>query len=120
MFFGVIGLVGLFQVYITPAKLATLFNGQLLTDTLKGSLLGAASAGNPVVSYIIGGELLAHGISLSAITAFILSWVTLGFIQLPAEVAIFGRHFTLYRNILAFLFIIIITALTTVTLQVIT
>jgi uncharacterized membrane protein YraQ (UPF0718 family) len=115
---GVIGLVGLFQVLVTPKMLAALFRGNPLADTLIGTLTGAAAAGNPVVSYLLGGELLAQGISLYAVSAFILSWVTLGFIQLPAEVEVFGGRFTLYRNILAFIFTMLIAVLTALTLQV--
>lgn len=116
---GVIGLVGLFQVLVTPAMLASLFQGSPLLDTLLGTLTGGISAGNPIVSYIIGGELLEQGISLYAVSAFILSWVTLGLIQLPAEVEVFGGRFTLYRNILSFVFVMLIAAATTFSLQVI-
>jgi len=115
---GVIGLVGLFQVLVTPKMLASLFQGNSLLDTLIGTLTGSIAAGNPIVSYLIGGELLGQGISLYAVSAFILSWVTLGFIQLPAEVEVFGGHFTLYRNILSFIFTMLIAVLTTLTLQV--
>ncbi len=116
---GIIGLVGLFQILVTPKMLAALFRGNPLVDTLIGTLTGAAAAGNPVVSYLLGGELLSQGISLYAVSAFILSWVTLGFIQLPAEVEVFGGRFTLYRNILAFVFTMLIAVLTTLTLQVV-
>jgi len=115
---GVIGLVGLFQILVTPMMLASLFRGNPLVDTLIGTLTGAAAAGNPVVSYLLGGELLGQGISLYAVSAFILSWVTLGFIQLPAEIEVFGGRFTLYRNILAFVFTMLIAVLTTFSLQV--
>lgn len=115
---GVIGLVGLFQILVTPKMLAVLFRGNPLIDTLIGTLTGAAAVGNPVVSYLLGGELLNQGISLYAVSAFILSWVTLGFIQLPAEVEVFGGRFTLYRNILSFVFTMLIAVLTTLSLQV--
>lgn len=116
---GVIGLVGLFQVLVTPEMLASLFQGNPIFDMLLGTLTGGISAGNPIVSYIIGGELLDQGISLYAVSAFILSWVTLGLIQLPAEVEVFGGRFTLYRNILSFVFVMLIAAATTFSLQVI-
>ncbi len=116
---GVIGLVGLFQVIVTPKMLASLFRGNsLFVDTLLGTLTGSIAAGNPIVSYLVGGELLDNGVSLYAVTAFILSWVTLGFVQLPAEVEVFGGEFTLYRNILSFIFTMFIAVLTTLTLQV--
>ena len=114
---GTIGMVGLFQILVSPAMLAALFQNNPWVDTLIGTLSGAAAAGNPVVSYLLGGELLQQGVSLYAVTAFILSWVTLGFIQLPAEASILGTRFTFYRNILAFFFTMIIAVLTTLTLR---
>ncbi|MEN8210491.1 MAG: permease [Thermodesulfobacteriota bacterium] len=115
---GVIGLVGLFQVLVTPKTLSNLFQGNPIIDTMVGTLTGAVASGNPVISYLIGGELLGQGISLYAISALVLSWVTLSFIHLPAEVEVFGGRFTLYRNILAFCFTIITAILTTLTLSV--
>ena len=117
---GVIGLVGLFQILITPAMIASLFQGNPLLDTLIGTLTGSVAAGNPIVSYLIGGELLDQGISLYAVSAFILSWVTLGLVQLPAEIEIFGSRFTLYRNILSFAFCMLIAGMTSITMQVLT
>jgi len=115
---GVIGLVGIFQVLVTPKMLSSLFQGNPMIDTLIGTLTGAVASGNPVISYLLGGGLLNQSVSLYAVSAFILSWVTLSFVQLPAEVAVFGSRFTLYRNILAFVFTIIIAVLTTLTIQV--
>lgn len=116
---GVIGLVGIFQTMVTPEILSTLFNGNPLFDTLIGTLSGGISAGNPIISYVLGGELLKQGVSLYAVSAFILSWVTLGLIQIPAEVEVFGKRFTLYRNILAFVFTLIIAVLTSFSVQLI-
>ena len=117
---GVMGLVGLFQVLVTPEMLASLFQNTPLLDTVLGTLSGAISAGNPIVSYLIGGELVEQGISLYAVSAFILSWVTLGLIQLPAEVEVFGGRFTLYRNILSLVFTMLIAGATTLTVQLLT
>lgn len=114
---GVIGLVGLFQVLVTADMLTALFRGNVLADTLLATLAGAAASGNPVISYLFGGELLGQGISLNAVIAFILSWVTLSFVHLPAEAEVLGFSFTLYRNILAFAFTLIIALLTSFTLQ---
>lgn len=100
MLIAVIGLAALFQVYVTPEMLATTFSGNPLFDTFFGTLAAAAASGNPMVSYVLGGELLKQGISLYAVTAFILSWVTLGFVHLPAEAEVFGLRFTVCRNLL--------------------
>jgi len=116
MLLAVIGLVGLFQAFISPQMLRSLFSGSPFIDTLTGTLIGGISIGQPVISYIIGGELLDQGVSLYAVTAFILAWVTLGVIQLPLEASLFGRRFTLVRNLLSFIFAILIGFATALTL----
>lgn len=82
MLLAVIGLVGLFQTFVTPQMLRSLFSGSPLYDTLIGTFTGGVSVGQPFLSYIIGGELLKEGISLYAVTAFIISFVTLGLVNL--------------------------------------
>lgn len=118
MLLGVMGLVGIFQVLVTPKMLASLFSGNFMVDTFIGTLAGAVAAGNPMISYLLGGELLDQGISSYAVTAFILSWVTLGFIQLPAEIEVFGFRFTVLRNLFALIFTILIAVATSLTVKV--
>ncbi|MDD3622753.1 MAG: hypothetical protein PHQ81_10150 [Methanofollis sp.] len=57
----------------------------------------------PVTSYVIGGELLKVGVSLTAVTAFIVAWVSVGLVSLPAEMAVMGRRFALGRTMISFL-----------------
>jgi len=118
MLLAVIGLVGLFQVVVTPEMLQSVFNGSPVHDGLIGTLIGGISIGQPFFSYIIGGELLDQGISLYAVCAFILAWVTLGVLQLPLEWSIFGGRFTLTRNLLSFIFALVIAWATVITLGV--
>lgn len=117
MLFAVIGLVGLFEIYITPEMIQAFFTGAALYDTIIGTITGAISVGQPFLSYIIGGELSNQGISLYAITAFILSFVTLGVVQLPLEYSLFGMRFTLVRNLLSFIFSILVSVSTVYTLE---
>jgi uncharacterized membrane protein YraQ (UPF0718 family) len=117
MLIGVILLTGLFEVFITPEILSSLFSGHVFYDTLIGTISGGVSAGQPFVSYLIGGELLDNGMSYYAVTAFVLSWVTLGIVQLPYEYSLFGGRFTLTRNLLAFIFVLLISFATVKTLQ---
>ena len=118
MLFGVIGFIGIIQTYITPDMLSTLFGYGMVADIGTGTLMGAISAGNPAVSYIIAEELLGQGVTLYAVTAFILAWVTLGMVQLPAEASVFGLRFTLYKNILTLLSTMLVAYFTVITLQV--
>jgi uncharacterized membrane protein YraQ (UPF0718 family) len=86
-------------------------------DVLIGTLVGSVAAGHPLASYILGGELLEGGVSLLAVTALIVSWVTVGVVQLPAEALMLGRRFAIYRNLLCFLSAIGVSFLTIYTLQ---
>lgn len=86
-------------------------------DSLIGASVGSVAAGHPLASYVLAGELRATGVSMIAVTALIVSWVTVGIVQLPAEALLLGKHFAIYRNLLCFLFAIAISFLTVYTLQ---
>ena len=112
MLLSVIGLMGLFEALVTPEMIQSVFKGSVLSDTLIGTGVGAISVGQPFLSYAIGGELLDDGVSLYAVKAFILSFVTLGLIQLPLEWSLFGTRFTVLRNVLSFIFALLISIAT--------
>jgi len=117
MLVAVIGLIGLFETVITPEMLRSLFNGSTFREIIVGILSGGVSVGQPFLSYAIGGELLHDGVSLYAVTAFILSFVTLGVVQLPLEWALFGTRFTVVRNLLSLLFAFLISVATVYLLE---
>jgi hypothetical protein len=116
---GTILLVSLLVTIIPKSFYLAVFQGNVVLDPVIGSAVGSVSAGNPLVSYIIGGELLKQGISLIAVTAFIVAWVTVGFVQLPAESMILGKKFAFIRNILSFVFAIVVALLTVAILGVV-
>jgi hypothetical protein len=47
-----------------------------------------------------------------AVTAFMIAWVTVGVIQMPAEITYFGIKKTLLRNSLAFVFSVLASMIT--------
>jgi uncharacterized membrane protein YraQ (UPF0718 family) len=95
--------------------LAALFGDSTFTDMLVGLLAGSVSMGQPVASYIIGGELLKSGVSLYAVATFIIAWVSIGIVQLPLELSIFGLRFTVVRNLLNLLFALLVATATALT-----
>jgi predicted Fe-Mo cluster-binding NifX family protein len=109
---GVVLLIGLFNAFVSEEWLTSVFSGNVALDTLWGACFGSIFAGNPINSYVIGGELLKYGVSLFAVTAFIVTWVTVGLVQLPAEIAAFGKRFAFLRNGLSFILAIPIAILT--------
>ena len=115
---GVILLVSLANALIPKTFYSTMFRNNLFLDPFIGSAIGSILAGSPITSYIIGGELLKQGISLVAVTAFLVAWVTVGMVQLPAESVMLGKKFAVVRNITAFLFSIIVAIITTIIVEV--
>jgi uncharacterized membrane protein YraQ (UPF0718 family) len=113
---GVILLTGLLIELLPADRLADWFGRSGVLDALTGAVAGSISAGHPVSSYLLGGELLSKGVSLVAVTAFLVSWVTVGSIQLPAEAVMLGWRFALLRNLLCFLSSILVAVLTVATL----
>jgi predicted Fe-Mo cluster-binding NifX family protein len=99
---GVVLLIGLFKTFISRDILASVFTGRPVTDTLWGACFGSLLAGHPVNSYVIARALQEHGVSLFAVTAVVYTWVSVGLVQLPAEIAALGRRFAVARNAVTF------------------
>jgi len=106
------------MVKLFPRTLtASLFGVNEWFDLLLGASVGSIAAGHPLISYILSGELIARGVSLLAVTALMVSWVTVGVVQLPAEALILGRQFAVSRNLLCLLSAIAVAILTVGTLS---
>ena len=116
----IVGMLLLTSLLITvfPEQIsAGLFGNGDIIDTMLGASIGSIAAGHPLASYLLGGELLSGGVSLLAVTALIVTWVTVGIVQLPAEALLLGTRFAVYRNIVSFITAISIAFLTVYTLQ---
>jgi len=119
MMFSIIFLIGLLKSFVSFEYISNIFTGNKFIDTALGALLGSILAGNSINSYIIGNEMIISGISLFAVTAFIISWVTVGFVQIPVEKEMLGSRFTYTRNILSIVLAVVISLSTVWTLGVI-
>lgn len=109
---GMLLLTSLILAWLPSSGLQTLFGRHTSLDVLLGAVIGSVAMGHPLAGYILGGELLAGGVSLIAVTALIVSWVTVGVVQLPAEALLLGRRFAVTRNLFCFLSAIAIAYLT--------
>jgi hypothetical protein len=116
---GMLLLTSLAVTILPRAISAGLFGGRAFFDVLLGALIGSVAVGQPLASYILGGELLDGGVSLLAVTALIVSWVTVGVVQLPAEALLLGRRFAIVRNLTCVVFAIGVSYFTVYTLRLI-
>lgn len=116
-FVGIVLLISLVNSAIPKTFYEKLFNHNIFLDSFAGSLLGSIFAGNSITSYVMGGEFLRHGVSLVAITAFLVTWATVGVLQFVAEAHYFGKKFTILRNILSFIFSLLVAIITVLIYQ---
>ena len=93
-------------------------NGDAL-DALLGASFGSIAVGHPLAIYLLGGELLRGGVGLIAVTALLVSWVTVGIVQLPAESLLLGGRFAITRNVVCFVTAVIIAFVTVLTIRLI-
>lgn len=103
MLLGMLLLISLLLSLFPDVISARLFGHGMLLDTLIGAGLGSIAIGQPMISYILGGELLASGVGLYAVTALLVSWVSVGILHLPAEAMLLNKAYALKRNAVAFL-----------------
>ncbi len=113
-------LIAALVVQLIPTVMHSgLFGQSTWLDTLLAAVVGSVSTAQPIVSYIFGGELVKAGVDLMAVTALIVTWVTVGIVPFPAEAASLGARFALWRNIWAFFVALIVSVLTVEVLHVI-
>ncbi len=96
-----------------------LFGHSRTLDTLLAAVIGSVSTAQPIVSYVFGGELLKAGVHLMAVTALVVTWVTVGIVPLPAEAAALGTRFALWRNFWAFIAALLVAVMSVELLNVI-
>lgn len=96
---------------------AGVFGNGSIPDALLGASIGSIAIGHPMASYLLGGELLSGGVGLVAVTALLVSWVTVGIVQLPAESLMLGARFAVYRNLVCFFVAVVIAFLTVYTMH---
>jgi len=111
-------LVSLLKAAVPLSFYLKIFSDNAFFDSIIGTAVGSISAGNAITSYIVSGELLKQGISLFAVTAFMVAWTTVGLIQLPAESAILGKKFAIFRNTNSFILAILVSIITVLLLRI--
>ena len=60
---------------------------------------------------------MKKGATITAVAIFLNSWVMVGFVTMPYEISVFGKRFTVTRNILAFIGAIVIGLFTGLILE---
>lgn len=99
----VFGMVGLFQVFLSPAQVEQALgasNGWM--SLFLGASLGAVSIGPPLAAYPLAGSMLDARAWPPAVAAFVITWISIGVITLPFEASVFSIRYALLRNGIGF------------------
>ena len=70
-------------------------------------IIWSIAAWNPINSYILADQIWNLEDKIIVITTFLVAWVTVWFLQIPAEVYFFWKRFAIVRNLVNFVFAVL-------------
>ncbi|BEP29591.1 permease [Helicovermis profundi] len=102
-------LIGLILTLIPPTTIQNLLGGDnLMFSVVSAALLGSITLIPAFVAFPLAGSLVNSGASIVPIVAFLTTLTMVGVVTFSLEKKEFGFKFTLYRNLLSFIFAILI------------
>ena len=105
-------LIGLLLTFIPPELITKYLSGtNTIMATVISALVGAITLIPAFVAFPLAGSLADAGLGVVPLVSFITTLTMVGFVTLPLEKREFGLKFALSRNILSFVFAILIALL---------
>ena len=105
----IIVFIGVLLSFIPPEVIERYLGGEMsLIQVTVAALVGTVSMIPNLVSIPLAGSLVESGASYTPIAAFLTTLTMVGFVTLPLEIKELGKKITLWRNILAFFFAVMI------------
>lgn len=109
---GILFLIGLMLTFIPPDIIKQYLGGSnMLISTIISAIAGSITLIPAFVAFPLVGSLIKAGANVMPIVAFLTTLTMVGFITFPLEKKEFGIKFALARNLLSFVFAIIIALL---------
>jgi len=107
---GIIVIIGIMLSFIPPELIEQYLGGKMTFYQIAGAaLVGTVSFIPNLVSLPLAGSLVESGASYTPIAAFLTTLTMVGFITFPLELKELGKKITIWRNILAFFFALLIS-----------
>jgi len=110
MLLGILLLISMFNQLWVFNYLNDYLSNDLISVFL-ADIFWSISAWSTINSYVIANSFWDINNNMLVITVFLISWITVWIIQIPAEIYFFGKKFALIINWIAFIFAIIATYL---------
>jgi uncharacterized membrane protein YraQ (UPF0718 family) len=108
----IIALIGLLLAFFPPELIKTYLGGDMnAIQVILSAVVGAIVMIPSLIALPLCGSLVDAGASYTPIAAFITTLTMVGFVTLPLELKELGKKVTILRNLLAFIFAVIISIL---------
>lgn len=109
---GILLLIGLVLTIIPADWIESTIGGESgLIAVIISAVIGTITLIPAFVAFPLIGSLRENGAGIMTLTAFLTTLTMVGFITMPLEVKTFGKKFTFARNIVSFVFAILIALL---------
>lgn len=106
---GILLLIGLILAIIPPEKIESMIgSGSNFIATIGAALVGTITLIPAFVAFPLIGSLKSNGAGIVTLTAFLTTLTMVGFVTFPLESNTFGKNFAIKRNLLSFMFAILI------------
>ncbi len=104
--------IGFIFAFIPPELIRGYLGGEFnILQVLAAAIFGAVMMIPSLIALPLAGSLVDAGASYTPVAAFVTTLTMVGFVTLPVEIKELGKKITVYRNILALLFALIISFL---------
>lgn len=105
----IILLIGLILAYIPPESIASFVGSQnIFVSTIGSALFGTITLIPAFIAFPLVGTLVNASVSIVPAVAFLTTLTMVGIVTFPLEKKSFGMKFTVTRNVLSFVFAIVI------------
>lgn len=108
-FLGIILVVGITLAALRPEVITNIIGDNSgILGVILAAVLGSVAMMPTFVAFSTGDMLLKNGAGIAQVAALISTLTLIGIITIPLEAKYIGKRATIYRNILAFVFSIIV------------
>lgn len=109
---GIIVMIGIVLALVPPPVIQQYLGAEMdITQVTVAALVGTVSMIPNLIAMPLAGSLVDSGASYTTIAAFITTLTMVGFVTFPLEMKELGRQITFWRNVLAFIFAVVIALL---------
>lgn len=108
----IIAAIGFVFAFLPPELIKEYLGGQFsFLQVILSAGFGAIMMIPSLIALPLAGSLIEAGASYTPIAAFITTLTMVGFVTIPVELEELGKKFTIYRNLMALLFAVLIALL---------